>query len=153
MDLSRVTDLSVALPGWHGWIIAYFYLGGIAAGAYAAFTLSGLFGDEGSYRATRAGAYLAFPLVCLCGLILIVDLNRPGRFWHMLVQSETFRPMFKWWSPMSIGSWGLTAFSAFSAASFAGVLAEDGRLGLGRWSAQATRLRKHWPGRVIEVGG
>ena len=85
MDLSKLTDLSVASPGWHGWIIAYFYLGGIAAGAYAVFTLAGLFGDEDAYRGRPApAAYLAFPLVGVCGLVLIVDLNRPERFWHML---------------------------------------------------------------------
>ena len=44
----------------------------------------------------------------------MVDLGRPERFWHMMIQSETFRPMFKWWSPMSAGSWGLSAFGAFS---------------------------------------
>ena len=153
MDLSNLTDLSVALPGWHGWIIAYFYLGGIAAGAYAVFVLGGLFGDEETYRATRAGAYLAFPLVGVCGLILIVDLNRPERFWHMLIQSETFRPMFKWWSPMSAGSWGLSAFSGFSFASFVGVLAEDRWPVLGRWSDLAGRLRKGPIGRLIGIGG
>ena len=71
----------------------------------------------------------------------------------MLVQSETYRPMFKWWSPMSAGSWGLSAFSAFSFASFAGVLAEDGWFGLGRWSPLAATLRRGWIGRAFEVGG
>ncbi len=153
MDLWRLTDLSVASPGWHGWIVAYFYLGGIAAGAYAVFTLAGLFGDEDMYRATRAGAYMAFPLVGVCGLVLIVDLNRPERFWHMLVQSETFRPMVKWWSPMSAGSWGLSAFSAFSFASLVGVLAEDGWPVLGRWAAVSGRLRKGPVGHLVHVGG
>ena len=147
MDLSQVADLSVASPDWHGWIIAYFYLGGIAAGSYAVFTLAGLFGDEEAYRATRAGAYMAFPLVGVCGVVLIVDLNRPERFWHMMIQSETFRPMFKWWSPMSAGSWALSAFGAFSFASFVGVLAEDRWFGLGRWADLAGRLRKGPVGR------
>ena len=71
-------------------------------------------GDEDDRRAVRVADYLAFPLVCLCGLLLIVDLNRPERFWHMMIQSQTGRPMLKWWSPMSIGSWGLSAFGAFS---------------------------------------
>ncbi len=153
MDLTHVADVSVASPEWGTWIITYFYLGGIAAGAYAVFTMACLFGDDEDYRATRAGAYLAFPLVGLCGLVLIIDLNRPERFWHMLIQSETYWPMFKWWSPMSAGSSALSAFGAFSGASFVGVLAEDHRLGLGRWSALARRLRLGWPGRVIELGG
>jgi protein NrfD len=146
-------DPYVASPHWHGLITAYFYLGGIAAGAYAVFTLAGLLGGEDDRRATRGAAYLAFPLVCLCGLTLIADLNRPERFWHMMVQSQTYRPMFKWWSPMSAGSWGLSAFGAFSFASFLGVLAEDRRLGPGRWSALAKRLRQGWVGRSFEVGG
>jgi len=36
------------------------------------------------------------------GILLIVDLPRPLRFWHMLLQSQTLVPMLKWWSPMSI---------------------------------------------------
>ena len=122
-------DRYVADPHWGDWIICYFFLGGIAAGAYALAALVDLFGDESDRRATRAADYLAFPLVCVCGLLLIVDLGRPERFWHMLIQSETFRPMFKWWSPMSAGSWGLSAFGAFSLVSFLGVLVEDGWLG------------------------
>jgi len=148
-----VTDPYVASPHWHGLITAYFFLGGVAAGAYAAFTLAGLFGDDDDRRATRGGAYMAFPLVAVCGILLIVDLNRPERFWHMMIQSETFRPMFKWWSPMSVGSWGLSAFAAFSFASFAGVLAEDGWFGLGRWSPLAARLGQGWVGRLFEIGG
>jgi hypothetical protein len=99
----------------------------------------GLWGDEDDRRAVRVADYLAFPLIGLCGVLLIVDLNRPERFWHMLIQSQTYRPMFKWWSPMSAGSWALMAFSACSFASFLGVLAEDRRWGLGRWSALASR--------------
>jgi len=146
-------DPYVASPHWHGLITAYFFLGGIAAGSYAVFTMAGLFGTEFDQKAVRFAAYLAFPLVSICGVILIVDLNRPERFWHMMLQSETWRPMFKWWSPMSAGSWGLTAFSAFSATSFLGVLAEDHWFGLGRWGPLATRLRKAPLARLFEVGG
>ena len=146
-------DPYVATPHWGVWITAYFYLGGIAAGAYAAQMLAGLFGTEDDARVSRVASYLAFPIVNVCGLILVVDLNRPERFWHMLVQSQTFRPMFKWWSPMSAGSWGLSAFGAFSFVSFLGVLAEDGRFGLGRWSGPAVRLRRGKTGAAFQVGG
>ncbi len=146
-------DPYVATPHWGFWITAYFFLGGIAAGAYAVFTLAGLFGTEADRRAVRVAAYLAFPLVCVCGLVLIVDLNRPERFWHMMIQSQTFRPMFKWWSPMSAGSWGLSAFGAFSFASFLGVLAEDRRFGLGGWSPVAARWRRGVAGRLFAAGG
>ncbi len=146
-------DPYVASPHWHGLITAYFFLGGIAAGSYATFAMAGLFGVESDQRAVRFAAYIAFPIVCLCGLILVVDLNRPERFWHMMIQSETFRPMFKWWSPMSAGSWGLSAFGAFSFLSFLGVLAEDCWFGPARWSALATKLRRAPLARLFEVGG
>src|SRR5947209_79323 len=97
----------VADPHWHDLIIWYFFLGGIAAGSYALAALVELFGDEDDRRGVRAAYYLAFPLVCVCGMLLVIDLGRPERFWHMLLKSETLGPIFKWWSPMSVGSWGL----------------------------------------------
>ena len=146
-------DPYVADPGWGQYIIWYFFLGGIAAGAYAVATMVGLFGDEQDRRAVRVADYLAFPLVNACGLLLVIDLGRPERFWHMLIQSETYRPMLKWWSPMSAGSWGLSAFGVFSFVSFLGVLAEDRRFGMGRWHDLAVRLRQGTIGKLFKVGG
>ncbi|GIW88090.1 MAG: hypothetical protein KatS3mg108_2414 [Isosphaeraceae bacterium] len=143
----------VADPGWHGYIVWYFFLGGIAAGAYVMAALADLFGTAADRRAVRPAYYLAFPLVNVCGILLILDLNRPERFWHMLIQSRTGWPMFKWWSPISVGSWGLTLFGGFSLASFLGVLAEDGRFGLRRFSDLAARLRTGWTGRLFALGG
>jgi formate-dependent nitrite reductase membrane component NrfD len=140
-------------PHWHGYIVWYFYLGGIAAGAYALASMANLFGDEADRRASRFAHYLAFPLVNVCGVLLIVDLGRPERFWHMLIQSETFRPMFKWWSPMSVGSWGLSAFGAFSFVSFLGVLVEDGWIPRRAWSSWAAAISRGGVGKVFSVAG
>ncbi len=140
-------------PEWHGWIVWYFYLGGIAAGAYAIASMAALFGTEADRRGTRAAFYIAFPIVNLCGLFLTIDLGRPDRFWHMLIQSRTGHPMLKWWSPMSAGAWGLAIFGAFSFASFLGVCAEDGHLGLGRLAPLARRLGRALVGRIFEIGG
>jgi formate-dependent nitrite reductase membrane component NrfD len=148
-----VMDRYVADPHWGGYIIWYFYLGGIAAGSYTMAALAALFGDESDRRATRGADYIAFPLVNVCGLLLIVDLGRPERFWHMLIESETYRPMFKWWSPMSAGSWGLSAFGAFSAVSFLGVLVEDGWVRLGDFGERIRGLRRGWPGKLFALGG
>jgi protein NrfD len=146
-------NTSVADPGWHGLIVWYFFLGGIAAGAYVMAALADLFGDFDDRPGVRVAYYLAFPLVCVCGLLLTIDLGRPERFWHMMIQSNTGWPMFKWWSPMSVGSWGLSAFGLFSFASFVGVTAEDGWLGLKRFSPLASRLRTGWTGRFFALGG
>ncbi len=143
----------VADPEWHGLIVWYFFLGGIAAGSYVMAALADLFGGEDDRRSVRPAYYLAFPLVNVCGILLVLDLNRPERFWHMLIQSETWRPMLKWWSPISAGSWALAGFGFFSLASFIGVLAEDGHLGLGRYSALASKMRTGWTGKLFALGG
>jgi formate-dependent nitrite reductase membrane component NrfD len=144
---------SVADPDWGMLIVLYFFFGGIAAGAYAMAALADLFGDADDRRGVRVAHYIAFPLVGLCGLLLIADLGRPERFWHMIIQSNTGWPMFKWWSPMSAGSWGLSAFGLFSFLSFFGILVEDGWFGLRRFSPLASLLRTGLTGRLLAFGG
>ena len=92
-------------PHWRWLIVAYFFFGGLAGGSYFIATMLELFGRD--RRLARLGYLAAFPLACLCGLLLTLDLGRPERFWHMLIQSETLRPMIKPWSPMSLGAWAL----------------------------------------------
>ena len=131
-----------ASPEWRWFIVAYFFLGGLAGGSYVLATLMGRFGPEQDRPLVRLGYLVAFPLVCVCGFVLTVDLGRPERFWHMLVQSQTFRPMLKTFSPMSTGAWVLLLFSGCAFVSFAGTLAERGWgiLRLGSPAAPAGRL-------------
>jgi protein NrfD len=114
-------------PDWQWLIVGYFFLGGIAGGAYFLAALIDIVGHPLDRPLARTGYRIAFPATVMCGLLLILDLGRPLRFWHMLVQSETLRPMLKWWSPMSLGSWALLLFGAFAAVSFLAALGEDGR--------------------------
>src|SRR6266516_1339511 len=73
-----------AAPHWRWLIIFYFFVGGVAGGAYF-----------------------------LGGLLLTLDLGRPLRFWHMLFQSANLpHLMFKSWSPISFGAWALLLFGA-----------------------------------------
>ncbi len=112
-------------PEWGWYIVTYFFLGGIAAGAYFNAALLELFGEPADRPAVRVAHWLAFPLLALCGILLILDLHRPERFFHMIVQSERLPlPMFKWWSPMSIGSWALLVFSAIAFVSFVDAVLE-----------------------------
>jgi formate-dependent nitrite reductase membrane component NrfD len=158
-------NLFVADPHWGWWIILYFFFGGIAAGAYFVATLVALFGSPEDRPISRIGYRLAFPLIVLCGVLLIVDLNRPERFWHMLVKSEVVReairegwpwsgpswalmasaPLFKHWSPMSIGSWALSLFGLCSLLSYLGTLRPEGRVA--RWLNEGVLAR------VIQVVG
>ena len=115
-----------ASPQWRWFIVAYFFLGGLAGGSYFLATLLDRFGTERDRPLVRLGYLVAFPIVCLCGLVLTVDLGRPERFWHMMVESQTWRPMLKTYSPMSSGAWVILLFSGCAFVSFAGVVGEHG---------------------------
>src|SRR3954470_2207750 len=157
-----------AAPHWTWWILLYFFIGGIAG---TAFMLASLMDWErvgsresraGSHESgvartapplVRYGYYLAFVGVCISGLLLTIDLSRPLRFWHMLIENHTGQPMFKAWEPMSVGSWGLMIFGLFSFLATLSVLGEDWpKLGLLR-SAPVRLLRRPGPGMVIAVLG
>jgi formate-dependent nitrite reductase membrane component NrfD len=114
-------------PHWRWLIVLYFFLGGIAGGCYFLAALIDLFGRMTDRPLARLGYRIAFPAVVLCGIVLIVDLGRPERFWHMLLQSETWRPMFKSYSPMSFGAWGLLVFGFFALLSFLATFGPDDR--------------------------
>ena len=116
-----------ASPHWKWFIAVYFFLGGVAGGTYFITTMMHLFSRNPDRRMVRLGYLIPFPVVSLCGFLLTVDLGRPERFWHMLVQSETFRPMIKTYSPMSSGAWVLLLFSGCAFLSFLAALAERGR--------------------------
>lgn len=117
-----------APPEW-GWLIVfYFFFGGLAGGCYFLGALIDLFGRPEDRPLARLGYYISFPCILISGLLLTLDLTRPLRFWHMLIESNTFRLMFKPWSPMSLGSWALLIFGIFSLLAFLSALAEAGRL-------------------------
>jgi formate-dependent nitrite reductase membrane component NrfD len=118
----------VTPPEWHWYIVWYFFLGGIAGGAYALGTLLRLVGDPEDEGAARTAFLVAFPAFVLCPILLTLDLGRPLRFWHMLFDARTGLPVFKYWSPMSVGAWALLVFGIFSALSFVDALVRDGRL-------------------------
>jgi formate-dependent nitrite reductase membrane component NrfD len=115
-------------PHWEWLIVLYFFFGGLAGGSYFLAVLIDLFGSAEDRPLARLGYYVAFPLVVVCGLLLTVDLGRPLRFWHMMIERNTFTPMFKYWSPMSIGSWALLIFGFFAFVSFVLALADTDRL-------------------------
>jgi protein NrfD len=113
-------------PEWTWWIIFYFFIGGIAGGSFFIASLLYLFGRPSDRPVVRLGYYVAFVGVAISGILLIFDLHRPLRFWHMLIESNTGNPMFKAWAPMSVGSWGVLLFGLFAAlAALSAARAED----------------------------
>jgi len=117
-----------APPEW-GWLIVfYFFFGGLAGGCYFLGVLIDLFGRPEDRPLARLGYYISFPCIIISGLLLNLDLGRPLRFSHMLIESNTYRPMFKYWSAMSVGSWALLVFGIFVFLAFLEALVEDDRL-------------------------
>jgi formate-dependent nitrite reductase membrane component NrfD len=108
----------VAPPQWEWYIVWYFFLGGLAGGAYALGAILRLMGDQRDAPVSRIAFLLTFPLLAICPILLTLDLGRPLRFWHMMIDSRTFTLNFKYWSPMSVGVWVLLVFSLFALISF-----------------------------------
>jgi hypothetical protein len=103
---------TLAAPGYHGrralkppvwtWEVpAYFFTGGLA-GMSAVLAL-GVALAGGADALLLATLWFATVGAALSAALLILDLGRPVRFLYML-------RLFKWRSPMSVGSWLLTLF-------------------------------------------
>jgi protein NrfD len=115
-------------PEWGWYIVVYFFLGGIAGGAAFLSGLLDLFGNPLDRRMTRIGYLIALVAIVIGGPLLIVDLTQPDRFWHMIWQSASGGPMFKYYSPISFGIWIVLGFTIFVVLAAAGALAAAGRL-------------------------
>src|SRR5258705_2800263 len=113
-------------PDWHLLIVWYFFLGGIAGGAYFTAAIADNFGSSRDKSVFRIGYVLALLLIGLCGILLILDLGTPSRFLNMVMN-------FKFWDPMSIGAWMLGVFGFFAFVSSAlSLSADEGRAALRR---------------------
>jgi len=96
---------------WTHDVAAYLFSGGLAAGS-ALLAAGGQ--ATGRPRLRRAGRVAALGAAAVSGYLLVADLGRPERFHHML---RVAKPT----SPMSMGVW---IFSAFSAAAGVAAVAE-----------------------------
>jgi protein NrfD len=161
-----------ASPDWAWWIILYFFIGGIAGAAFflaamldwgsrqasvvnrerVASRESRVAGEQPAtipaYHLTapavRLGYYIAFIGVLISGFLLTIDLTRPLRFWHMLIENHTGQPMFKLWEPMSTGAWALLLFGLFAFLAALSALSED---------RPNIRLLQSGPVRLLRRGG
>ncbi|HEV8634392.1 MAG TPA: NrfD/PsrC family molybdoenzyme membrane anchor subunit [Chloroflexota bacterium] len=125
------------LVHWTWLVYLEMFCAGTAAGAYVTAAILELLG-RGRSPIVRTAHLIAFPLMALAGLLLIVDLQHPERFWHMLLQSERLVPMLKWWSPMSLGSWGVLLFNLFAFVSFLDALVATDQLHVFGWRSHRT---------------
>ena len=118
---------------WENDIPAYLFLGGVAAGSSILSAGADLTGRPVMRRTGRLAALVGLTLSMVA---LVKDLGRPERFHHML---RVAKPT----SPMSVGTWLLTAYGPFvglaAAAELRGLLPR--------------RLREGLVGRALGVAG
>lgn len=95
--------MSLKPPVWTWEIPAYFFIGGVAGVAAAIAGVTSISGGDATL--VRDARWVAAAGAAISPALLISDLGRPGRFLNML-------RVFKRRSPMSVGVWGLIAFSA-----------------------------------------
>ena len=107
-------------PHWEWAVITYLFLGGVMGGSGMLVMIA----DERPEREAdlaRSARYVSFALATACPLVLISHLGRPERFLNML-------RIVKFKSVMSMGVWGLIAFSGPSTLAAAAQLSRDGVL-------------------------
>jgi len=108
---------------WPLLIDVYFFLGGLAGGAFVIATIADLLAPERYRQVVRTGYYTAFLAMLPCPILLIADLGIPTRFLHMMMVSKpsaaigmdavTVGPFhLKPFSPMNVGAWALLVFGA-----------------------------------------
>jgi hypothetical protein len=116
-------------PVWTHDIAVYLFTGGLAAGSSM---LAAGADATGAEALRRAGRVTSLAALGASTFFLIKDLGRPERFHHML---RVAKPT----SPMSVGTWVLSAFGGLAGAAAvseaAVLLPADGPLGLIRRSA------------------
>jgi formate-dependent nitrite reductase membrane component NrfD len=154
MTLLASTEHFAGSPEWTWYILGYFFLAGLAGGSYFLATLLRYWGTPADEPMARLGFYVAFPAILVCPLLLTLDLTRPLRFWHMLVNTSPGDAglNFKAESPMSVGVWALTVFSVFVVVSFVDTLVRDGKIRLSL-ARRLNALLSGGVGRVWHVVG
>jgi formate-dependent nitrite reductase membrane component NrfD len=105
-------------PAWRWYIPFYLFIGGLAGGAALIGGLADLFGGERHRATVRRARWIALISALVSPALLIADLGRPTRFHHML-------RVVKITSPLSVGTWILSAFGLTSGMLAARQAAED----------------------------
>jgi formate-dependent nitrite reductase membrane component NrfD len=141
-------------PEWTWYILFYFFLAGLAGGSYFLGTFLRHWGTPADEPAARLGFYVALPATVICPILLTLDLSKPLRFWHMLVDTTPgeFGLSFNSNTPMSVGVWALLIASIFGFVSFLDALVRDGKI-RNRLARRLSALLGGTAGKVWDVTG
>ncbi len=118
---------------FENWVVGgYIFLAGLSGAAAMLSALLDVSRGEDAAPAVRRGRYLSLLASTIGPALLVWDLHTPKRFYNML---RIAKPT----SPMSIGTWILMGFSAFSGAGAVAQFVAD-RVPSLRWPRRATRV-------------
>jgi len=118
---------------FNNWIVGgYIFLAGLSGGSMMVSTVAEAVNGKRGAAVGRRGRYLSMLAPTIGSLLLIADLHTPQRFYNMYRIAKAT-------SPMSIGTYILSAFIGFSGLGFVAQLAADFVPGLG-WAARFARL-------------
>jgi len=128
-------------PNWAWYLVPmYFFIGGVSAGAYFIGSLVEIFGQEKHRDLSRVAYYIAFPLILITPILLVADLGRPERFWHLFFYVNGGIPYINLQSPLSVGSWALLVFGVMAFLSFFDNLVVAGRIRFAPFAALYNRI-------------
>jgi formate-dependent nitrite reductase membrane component NrfD len=123
-------------PHWPFLIDVYFFLVGLAGGAFMAAGAADIFGSKQDRVVTKVGSWLALLTLIPGPIFLIMDLGMPSRFLHMLFVSKASESIglsaisigpfhIKPYSPMNLGAWALMGFGICALGVVATLYLED----------------------------
>ena len=78
-------------------IATYFYLTGLSAGSFIISTMAYGFGMLKFKPLGKIGVVMAILLLVLAPMILLIDLEQPCRFWHLILYLRITSPI-TWWT-------------------------------------------------------
>ncbi len=123
---------------WPFLIDLYFFLGGIAGGAFVIATIANMLDSQKHRDVVRVGYYLALLAIIPAPIFLIIDLGVPSRFLHMMTVAKPDAAIganvisigsfhLKLLSPMNVGAWALLGFSGCAFLAALSVFLEDSK--------------------------
>ncbi len=131
---------------FNNWVVGgYIFLAGLSGGAQILSTLADLTRGPAAAPTVRRGRYLSMLAPTIGSAMLVWDLHTPARFYNM------FR-IFRATSPMSIGTYVLSAFTGFAGLTAAAQVVEDRSGGKLRRLARRTAGAAQVPAAVAGAG-
>lgn len=102
-----INELNWGLP-----IALYLFLGGMSAAAFYIAVMADVVGKGEYENVAKAGAYVVLAPICIGLLMLVLDLGKPFKFWHLIFQNGPLNSglVLRFGSVMSLGAWLLGGF-------------------------------------------